>query len=62
MNETRIGSIAKKLLELYQKQVETLQQGTLAGLAEGELKRYSDRKRQVRELHMVLKTLRPRPS
>jgi hypothetical protein len=57
-----VHRIANELCDLYQQQVDTLQQGTLAGLAEGELKQYSDRKRQVRELHMALKTLRPRPS
>ncbi len=43
-------------------EVDTLRQGTLAGMAEGDLKQYSDRKRQVRELQMVLKHLRTRPS
>jgi hypothetical protein len=54
----RIHKIANALCDLYQQQVDTLQQGTLAGLAQGELKGYSDRWRQVRELHMALKTLR----
>jgi hypothetical protein len=60
MNESRLTSIAKRLLELCQKQVETLQQGTLTGLADGELKRYSERKQQALELHIALKTLRSR--
>jgi len=57
-----IHEIANELCNLYQHQVDTLQQGTLVGLAEGELRQYSDRKQQVRELHMALKTLRLRPS
>lgn len=57
-----IHEIANELCDLYQQQVDTLQQGTLVGLAEGELKQYSDRKRQVCELQVALKTLRPRPS
>ena len=46
---------ANELCDLYQQQVDTLQQGTLSGLAEGELKQYSERKRQVGERHMTLK-------
>jgi hypothetical protein len=57
-----INEIANELCSLYQQQVDTLQQGTLVGLAEGELKQYSQRKQQVHELHMALKTLRLRPS
>ncbi len=57
-----IHEIANKLCDLYQQQVDTLQQGTLTGLAESGLKQYSEKKRQVRELHIALKTLRPRPS
>jgi hypothetical protein len=60
MKESRLTSIAKRLCELYQKQVDTLQQGTLTGLADGELKQYSERKRQTRELHVALKNLRSR--
>jgi hypothetical protein len=60
MKESRLTSIARRLCELYQKQVDTLQQGTLTGLADGELKRYSERKRQTRALHVALKTLRSR--
>jgi hypothetical protein len=60
MNESKLDGIAKKLRELYQQQVDTLRQGTLAGLADGELKQYSDRKRQTRALHAALKTLRSR--
>ncbi len=60
MNESRLTSIAKRLCELYQKQVETLQHGTLTHLAEGELKRYSERKRQTRDLHTTLNNLRSR--
>jgi hypothetical protein len=62
MNESRLRSIdriARKLCELYQQQVDTLQQGTLAGLADGELKQYSRRRRQTRELHMALNNLQP---
>jgi len=60
MKESRLTSIARRLCELYQKQVDTLQQGTLTGLADGELKRYSERKRQTCALHVALKTLRSR--
>jgi hypothetical protein len=35
-----ISQIANELCELYQLQIDTLQQGTLAGLAETELKQY----------------------
>lgn len=58
----RIHQVANELCNLYQQQVDTLQQGTLAGLAEAELKQYSEVKRKTRELQAALKTLRPRPS
>ena len=64
MNEVgrrrRVGRIAKELCQVYQQQVDTLQEGTLTDLAEGELKRYSDRKQQARELRVALVNLRPR--
>jgi hypothetical protein len=63
MNETQVSTIArmaKELLELYARQVNTLRQGTLANLPEGELKRYSDRKRRARDLYAALTTLRVR--
>ena len=34
-----VHQIANELCDLYQQQVDTLQQGTLAGLAEGGLKK-----------------------
>jgi hypothetical protein len=58
MNLSQISTmdrIAKELFELYIKQVDTLRQGTLAGLPEGELKKYSDRKRRARELRTTLR-------
>jgi hypothetical protein len=60
MSESRVRGIeriAKRLCELYTQQVDTLRQGTLTSLAEGELKQYSDRKRLAGELHTALKKL-----
>jgi hypothetical protein len=51
-----IDRIAKDLRQLYQEQVDTLQQGTLTGLAAGELKQYSERKRKTCELRAELRT------
>ena len=63
MNRSQVSTIdriAKDLVELYTQQVDTLRQGTLAGLPEGELKKYSDRKRRARELRTALRTIRSR--
>jgi hypothetical protein len=49
-----ISQIANELCELYQMQIDTLQQGTLAGLAQAELKLYRERQEQIRELKKVL--------
>jgi hypothetical protein len=66
MNESArqrgVGRIAKELCQLYQQQIETLQEGTLTDLGEGELKRYSDRKRRARELRVALVNLRTQSS
>jgi hypothetical protein len=66
MNESapqrNVSRIAKELCQLYQQQIDTLQEGTLTDLAEGELKQYSERKRKTTELQATLKTLRVRPS
>ena len=60
MNENPVGTrpnisqIANELCELYQLQIDTLQQGTLAGLAQAELKLYRERQEQIRELTSCL--------
>ncbi len=50
-----IYRIANELCELYQRQIDTLQQGTLAGLPEAKLKSYRERQRRIRELQVALK-------
>jgi hypothetical protein len=54
--------IANELCERYQRQIDTLQQGTLAGLPRAEIKQYEARKRRIADLQAELKASGPPPS
>jgi hypothetical protein len=54
--------VGNELCELYQQQIDTLQQGTLAGLPQAVFKLYEERRRRIAELQRELKASTPSPS
>jgi hypothetical protein len=57
-----IYRVADELCELYQQQIDTLRGGTLASLPEAEVTRYEDKRRQIADLQVELKTCGRAPS